>query len=196
MNWPISSTLVNNSISTKRKETFPLLSSLILFLGKVFVVGHLTTAGVNGKLMLICFWQQSYPVSLRYWQHVPFGKPPFPQSIPLSKRGHYHYHYGVSFPTLFYPLLPASFHGGEFYFVQRYRAFSMVCHFPLFLMMLLIKHSDGASFTTELSGDAPFLLYCTIFHTASPPIYYIVYSDIVVVHGRPVKRRRCLSIMI
>ena len=76
------------------------------------------------------------------------------------------------------------------------RAFSMVCHFPPFLMVLLIKHSDGASFTTELSGDAPFLLYCTIFHTASPPIYYIVYSDIVVVHGRPVKRRRCLSIMI
>ena len=41
MNWPISSTLVNNSISTKRKETFPLLSSLILFFGQSFCSGSL-----------------------------------------------------------------------------------------------------------------------------------------------------------
>ena len=72
------------SISTKRKEIFP-SSHLSPFFGQSFVVGHLTTAGINGKLMLICFWQQSYPVSLRYWQHVPFGKPPFPQSISIIK---------------------------------------------------------------------------------------------------------------
>ena len=160
------------SISTKKEKYFPPLISHPFF-GQSFCSGSLDNSwgkwetdadlflatklsGQSAILATCAFWQTTISS-----KHFHYQREAIIITIMVCRFPHCFIHCCLDLFMLV-SLFPTKVCDG--------RAFSMVCHFPLFLMMLLIKHSDGASFTTELSGDAPFLLFCTIFHTASPPI--------------------------
>ena len=90
MNWPISSTLVNNSISTKRKETFPLLSSLILFFGQSFCSGSLDNSWGKWETDADLFLatklsgQSAILATCAFWQTTTSSKHSIIKERPLS----------------------------------------------------------------------------------------------------------------